>query len=171
MTNIYRYGNIIYTHEKGAVFMKALIFSDSHGSVSDMFSAIEENHDADLIIFAGDVQRDIDEVCDAYPRIPCAVVLGNNDFFVHDVPFDRFFEFGGKKIFLTHGHSYGVKLSPARVIAEAREKGADICIFGHTHSRFFENNDIWVINPGPAGRGYAVLTIDKGEISVDFKDI
>ena len=151
--------------------MKALIFSDSHGSVSDMFCAIEENKEIDLIIFAGDVQRDIEEVMSACPLIPCAVVLGNNDFFVHDVPFDRLFEFGGKKIFLTHGHSYGVKMSPARVKSEARKKNADICIFGHTHSRFIEEDDILVINPGPVHRGYAVLMIDKGKTSVVFKDI
>ncbi len=151
--------------------MKALIFSDSHGYVSDMFSAIDENTDTNLIIFAGDVQRDIDEVCDAYPLIPCAVVLGNNDFFVRDVPFDRFFEFGGKKIFLTHGHSYGVKGSHLRVKLEAKKKRADICIFGHTHRRFFEDDDICVINPGPVSRGYGILTVDNGNISVEFKDV
>lgn len=151
--------------------MKALIFSDSHGSVSDMFCAVEKNKDANLIIFAGDVQRDIEEVMNAYPLIPCAVVLGNNDFFVHDVPFDRFFEFGGKKIFLTHGHSYGVKMSPARVKSEARKKEADICIFGHTHTRFLENDGLLVINPGPVYKGYGILTIENGEISVEFKDV
>ncbi len=151
--------------------MKALIFSDSHGYVSDMFSAIDDNKDTNLIIFAGDVQRDIEEVMDAYPLIPCAHVLGNNDFFVRDVPFDRFFEFGGKKIFLTHGHSYGVKGSTARVKLEAKKKGADICIFGHTHKRFLENDDIWVINPGPVSRGYGILTVDKDNITVEFKDV
>ena len=151
--------------------MKALIFSDSHGSVYNMYSAIEDNKDTDLIIFAGDMQRDIDEICNAYPHIPCAMVLGNNDFLVHNVPFDRFFEFGGKKIFLTHGHSYWVKGSPSKVIMEAKKRGADICIFGHTHVRFLEHNDLWVINPGPALRGYAVLTIHCDDISVEFKDI
>lgn len=151
--------------------MKALIFSDSHGMSSHICWAIEDNPNVDLIIFAGDVHRDIEEVMYIYPRIPCTYVLGNNDFFVHDVPFNRIFDFDGKKIFLTHGHNYSVKTSPRRVVAEAKKCGADICIFGHTHSRYLDCGDICVINPGSARSSYAVLTVEDGIIKVEHKDI
>ena len=106
-----------------------------------------------------------------YPQMPCAYVVRNNDIGVWGEPYDRFFEFGGKKIFLTHGHKYGVKMSPARVVAEAKKKGADICIFGHTHKQYFDSEDIIVINPGGAYKGYGILTIDGDEASVEFREV
>lgn len=151
--------------------MKALILSDSHRDFKSIQAAIDANPDIVQIIHAGDVQRDVEDIMDVYPDIPCAYVLGNNDFNVWDVPYERFFEFCGKKIFLTHGHNYSVKATPVRVIAEAKRRGADICIFGHTHSRFLENNGMWVINPGAAYRSYAILTVDNGEITVEFKEL
>ena len=150
--------------------MKALILSDSHKSFSSVCSAIDRNPDINLIIHAGDVHRDVEDIMDAYPHLPCAYVLGNNDFRVWDVPYDRFFEFGGKKIFLTHGHNYGVKMSPYRVISEAKKRGADICIFGHTHTKYFDEGDIITINPGAATRSYALLTIENGKATVEFKE-
>ncbi|MEE1047632.1 MAG: YfcE family phosphodiesterase [Clostridia bacterium] len=150
--------------------MKALIMSDSHKAFSAVCSVIDANPDINMIIHAGDVHRDVEDIMDAYPMIPCAYVLGNNDFSVWDVPYDRFFEWGGKKIFLTHGHNYGVKLSPARVVKEAKKLGADICIFGHTHTKYFDDNDIIVINPGSVLRSYAILTIENGKAMVEFKE-
>lgn len=150
--------------------MKALILSDSHRCFAGIRNAVEENPDINLIIHAGDVQRDVDEIMETYPQIPCAYVLGNNDYFVHDVPFERIFEFGGKRIFLTHGHKYSVKISTSRVTEAAKHSGADICIFGHTHEQHLSNNGIWLINPGSAARGYALLTIKNGEISAELKN-
>lgn len=150
--------------------MKALIFSDSHGNLNGIFDAIDSNPDVNLIIHAGDVQLDVDDIISVYPNIPCAYVVGNNDYFLRNEPTDRFFEFGGKKIFLTHGHHYSVKMSPHLVTAEAKKRGADICIFGHTHTKHLSNDGIWVVNPGPASMGYAVLQIINGQISVELKE-
>lgn len=151
--------------------MKALIISDSHKDFKSIQTAVDNNSDISLIIHAGDVQQDVEDILCVYPNIPCAYVLGNNDFNIWGVPYDRFFEFCGKKIFLTHGHNYGVKLSNAAVIKEAKNRGADVCIFGHTHSRFLQNDGLLVVNPGPSYRGYAVLSIENGEIKVEFKDL
>ena len=89
--------------------MKALVLSDSHGSFQSIMNAVESEKDISLIIFAGDIQRDADDIAAAYPDIPFEYVLGNNDWYVNDVPYDRLFEFSGKRIFLTHGHRYNVK--------------------------------------------------------------
>lgn len=150
--------------------MQALIFSDSHRDFSCLYDTIIKYPKIDLIIHAGDIHRDVEDIMSVFPRIPCAYVLGNNDYSVWDVPFDRFFEFGGKKIFLTHGHNYTVKMSPSRVIKKAKDMGADICIFGHTHKQYLNNDGILTINPGAAYKGYALLTVDGDDIRAELKD-
>ena len=35
--------------------------------------------------------------------------------------------------FATHGHYYGVSMGEERLKAEARGRGADIVMYGHTH--------------------------------------
>lgn len=150
--------------------MKALVFSDSHGYINTMIKAVEEHGDAALLIHAGDVSRDIDNLLAVYPNLKIETVAGNNEFFC-TLPSDRVFEFGGKRIFLTHGHKYGVKGSLARLKMRAAELGADICIFGHTHTRHLsEENGIYFLNPGAAYRGFAVLTVDNGQIEITEKD-
>lgn len=150
--------------------MKALILSDSHGMVGNLIEAYENEKDIDMVMFLGDMHRDIEEFSFAYPRLTVAEVIGNNDFFEKSVPEDRVFVFGGKKIFMTHGHKYGVKYSTAALLKKAKEEGADICIYGHTHSRDLEEEDgITIINPGSARRSYAVLTVSDN-IKVEFKE-
>ncbi len=152
--------------------MKLLVFSDSHGRIGNMIEAIEREKDFNMVVFAGDVQRDVEELRLCYPRLTIAEVVGNNDFFVKSVPEDRLFEAEGKKIFLTHGHRYNVKYSTVQLLSAAKAQGADIVIYGHTHFRDLDEiGGITVINPGTAVRSYAVLTIEKGEINVEFKDI
>lgn len=156
--------------QKEGVRMKALVLSDSHKNFNSIRRAVEREPDADLLIHAGDVQRDVDDILDAWPELPCEYVLGNNDFCVTGVPSQRLFEFGGKRIFLTHGHMYRVKSSTARLVQKARAMGADICIFGHTHLPCLEEQDgIWVLNPGTAWRSYATIEITDGEVSIQIK--
>lgn len=152
--------------------MKAVLLSDSHGRVGNLIEAVENEKNADMVMFLGDVHRDIEEFMLACPKILVAEVIGNNDFFVKNVPEDRFFEFGGKKIFMTHGHKYNVKFSTAMLVSQGKKFGADICLYGHTHSKDFDEvSGITVINPGSASRSYAVLEIENGEINVEFKNL
>lgn len=148
--------------------MQALVFSDSHRDFSCLYDVITKYPNIDMIIHAGDVQRDVDDIISVFPKIPCVYVLGNNDFSVWNVPYDRVFSFGGKKIFLTHGHNYTVKASPRRVIAKAKSVGADVCIFGHTHVQFLDEGDILTVNPGSARSGYALLTAEDGKVTAEL---
>lgn len=151
--------------------MKAIILSDSHGRVGNLIEAVMNEKDADMVMFLGDVNRDIEEFMLACPKILVADVIGNNDFFVKSVPEDRFFEFGGKKIFMTHGHKYNVRYSTALLAKKGKEMGADICLYGHTHRKDLDEvMGITVINPGTASESYAVLEIENGEINVEFKN-
>lgn len=149
--------------------MKALIFSDSHGFVGAMADYCMSVPEAEYIIFAGDMQRDIEELMKMFPQKNYIYILGNNDFFVSGVPYEKVFTLGGKTIFLTHGHKYGVKMGLSSVSFAAREKNADICIFGHTHSRLLEEADgVTFFNPGSAMSGCGLLEIKDGSFEFKF---
>ncbi len=150
--------------------MKILIFSDSHKSFAPMMRAIEIEKDVNWIIHAGDVQSDVEDLLITYPKTPVAYVKGNNDFFLRDVPEDRFFTLDGVKIFLTHGHNYGVKYSLSALFKKGTELGADICIFGHTHVAVCEKmENITLFNPGSATKSYGVMEINNGEYSLEIR--
>ena len=52
-------------------------------------------------------------------------------------------------IFAVHGHNHGVKYSLETLKKTARNKGANIALFGHTHSRYNEyDNGLYILNPG-----------------------
>lgn len=80
--------------------MKALVLSDSHGSFQSIMNAVESEKDISLIIFAGDIQRDADEHCRRIPLIfHLSMFSATTNWYVNDVPYDRLFEFSGKRIF------------------------------------------------------------------------
>ncbi len=154
--------------------MKAVVLSDSHGSFGELKKAVDaeiKNGGVSMIMFAGDVQRDADAIRREYPRIPVAVVLGNNDWSVRDVPFDVTFTFAGKRVFMTHGHKYHVKYGLNTLLLKAREQGADICVFGHTHRPYLEKvSGVLMLNPGSAWMSYAVLEVDEnGHAKAEIK--
>ncbi len=152
--------------------MKAIIFSDSHRSFNPMVKAIEKEGKVDLIIHAGDVVGDAEDLHIMHPRQAVAYVKGNNDWWDNSAPEDRFFEFDGVKIFLTHGHNYGVKYSLSKLIQKGKKMGADICIFGHTHISHNEMHEgITLFNPGSATKNYGVLDTDKGSFILKICDI
>lgn len=108
---------------------------------------------------------------------PAAIIAGNNDFFC-DLPNERIFTLGGHRIFMTHGHGYFVHSGTLYLKREARKKGADIVMFGHTHKPYMEeDNELLVLNPGslslPRQEGhrptYIVMEIaDDGQISYEL---
>ena len=40
---------------------------------------------------------------------------------------------GKNKLFVTHGHAYGVKSGLGRLAERAKTLGADVVLYGHTH--------------------------------------
>ncbi len=152
--------------------IKALVFSDSHKQFSPMFNAIEKESPINWLIHAGDMHSDVEDLMTAFPKTPFAYVKGNNDFFLPNVPDERFFELEGVKIFLTHGHMFGVKSSLFGLLKKAKELEADLVIFGHTHKAFHEVLDgITLFNPGHARQSYGVLTLSQGTFEIELKEI
>ena len=148
--------------------MKICVFSDSHGDPDHMIEAVRAEK-PDYVFFLGDGERDLQDLGREFPGLPVAAVRGNCDLY-SDLPADLVCAVGGVRIFATHGHRYGVK-TDRRLEAlkyAAKRAGAEVALFGHTHSPCLEEEDgLTVINPGPGGRyrpGYAVLEIEKGRI-------
>ena len=152
--------------------MKAIIFSDSHKSFAPMMTAMENEGPVQQIIHAGDVHSDVEDLGIMYPKAPLAFVKGNNDWWLCDVPEDRIFDFYGIRIFLTHGHNYGVKYSLLPLIKKGMDVGANLVIFGHTHKALNETHQgITLFNPGMATRSYGVLEVLNSDFRVSIKKI
>lgn len=82
---------------------------------------------------------------------------------------ERLTELGGVRILMMHGHTRRVKSGPMAAIYAARECGADILLFGHTHQPVVDRSgDFWVMNPGCIGPGvrrtYGVITLEDGKV-------
>ncbi len=154
--------------------MKFLVFSDSHKSTNGMDKAIELHKDITHIIHCGDVADDCEYLEMVYGKTHAICsVCGNNDFFSR-YPFNRIIKCEGHLIYVTHGHKERVKLDLSFLKSIAMEKGASMCIFGHTHEQFYENDDMHILNPGSIGyikQEYAVVDVNKREIKVSLYKI
>ncbi len=127
--------------------MKILIISDTHGSNQGLEEAIEAHPDIDMLIHLGDGE-DLEEEIHMMVSCPVHMVRGNNDYFC-DLPMEEEFDLAGRHVFITHGHSYGVSLDERTLRQEARARGADIVMYGHTHRPVcHEDKGLLILNPG-----------------------
>ena len=82
----------------------------------------------------------------------------------------------GYHIFITHGHAYYVSMGEERLIQEAKERDADIVMYGHTHRPSCRKDEnLLILNPGsmsyPRQEGrrpsYMLMHIDdQGRVEV-----
>ena len=109
--------------------MDIVVASDTHGRY-DRLAEVMRRTKCSILLFLGDGLRDLNVVRD---DVTLRSVRGNCDFFGADIPEARLEIFGTYRIFMTHGHRYGVKYSLDALIAAAAEEGADVALYGHTH--------------------------------------
>ena len=113
--------------------LTALVISDSHGRADLLLRAYERVR-ADVVLFLGDGQRDLNVIPD---DVTLRTVRGNCDWSnALNAPLVRVEEIGGYRIFMTHGHVQGVKWSIDEAVASAAAAGADVLLYGHTHIPF-----------------------------------
>ena len=132
---------------------KLLVLSDSHGNPRILQSIITSfGPVCDAMCFCGDGIFDLVYALelafndnDFGKKIPPVLyfVRGNGDnststIFTDQrisitVPDFQEFSVAGRKIFLTHGHRYGVYYGLSELRTEAVERGCDIVLYGHTH--------------------------------------
>lgn len=149
-------------------FMRILIMSDSHGDTK-RFDKVIDAFSPHMIIHLGDVEKDVNYLEDVYPQIPLHAVVGNNDPWCRRCA-EKVIEVEGIKIFLTHGHLYGVWDGGCRVAQRAEELGCSVALFGHSHIPVNEVfGTVRAFNPGsisrPRSGGYCVgvMEIENGE--------
>ena len=147
--------------------MNILVVSDSHGKTDNLMRAVELTR-PEYVLHLGDCQRDLERLRQAFPMLPMEGVPGNCDYGSCDQP-ERLTELGGVRILMLHGHTRGVKSDIMRAVWAARECGAQVLLFGHTHQPLVDRSgDFWVMNPGCIGpsprRTYGVITLEDGRV-------
>ncbi len=147
--------------------MTIAVFSDTHGNPNRMLLAIE-HFKPHMVIHLGDGGRDVEKIKTQFPELALKAVKGNCDI-TCSLPVTDMISVNGVNLFITHGHLFGVKQTPAMLISEAVQLGANGVLFGHTHkTQNYQEQGIFVINPGTAGfppmQTFAELTItDDGQ--------
>lgn len=148
--------------------MRILIVSDTHRKNDNYLKVIKKFKNLDMIIHCGDIEGSeyaLSESADC----PVLMVAGNNDFF-SQLPREQEISIENYKVWITHGHNYLVSMGTERIKQEAKIRGVQIVMFGHTHRPCLEQDeDIIALNPGslsyPRQDGhkptYAIMEIDK----------
>ena len=157
--------------------MKILILSDTHRAHKNYNKALENEGGIDMLIHLGDVEGG-EYYIEETAQCPVHMVAGNNDFF-SPLPREEELYIGKKKVLITHGHHYYVSSGNERIAKEAKKRGADIVMYGHTHKPVLEKRDgLLIINPGsisyPRQQGrqatYMIMNVDdENEINIELK--
>ncbi|MFA5561674.1 MAG: YfcE family phosphodiesterase [Eubacteriales bacterium] len=147
--------------------LKILIFSDSHGRTDGMLAALEGHPDATHCFHLGDGYRDAALVAAQRPGILFASVRGNCDGpFAEGAAEEMVLDLGGRRLWLCHGHRYGVKSGTEGLLGRAAEMDASLVLFGHTHRPLEcyvgEPREVYLFNPGSIREGsYGLLRLDR----------
>ncbi len=157
--------------------MKLLVVSDVHGKRDRLSAVMEMHRDADALIFLGDGLSDLFRVGVNDFDFTVFSVKGNCDAFfmgAENVGEELAVTLGGFKIFMLHGHTRGVKHGLDRAIYAAREKNADLLLFGHTHLALEsyindeEQKPLYLFNPGSLGYDGSFGLIEIRESNILF---
>lgn len=144
--------------------MRALVFSDSHGDSGSVNMLLHMHREADVIFFLGDGENDLfsQSNCALIKDRRIVAVCGNCDF-ASQLPKEEVIPFAGKKIYALHGHTKMVKYGLERLMGTSENLGADIVLYGHTHSpRVDYENGIYYMCPGSIHNGsYGIVDIDE----------
>ena len=143
-----------------------VVLSDTHGNrdgIGRLYGVFKE---CDYIIHLGDGALDMSSILEEFPK-KTFVCKGNCD--AVGVPREGILEVDGVKIFECHGDAYSVKREYQKLATAAKEQGAMLAFFGHTHRAEIVCEDgVTLVNPGsmyyPAmlGGTYAYVTIKDG---------
>lgn len=149
---------------------KILIVSDSHGQNDNLRRVVKNMAGTmDRMIFLGDAICS-PEIIEEIAGCPVDQVRGNGDSSIYGIPNSKLIEIGEYKALITHGHQYGVYAGTDTLKQAARENGAQIAMFGHTHQPLIDtSSDVVVLNPGSVSlprqmgreKTYLVMNIEE----------
>lgn len=152
--------------------MKIGILSDTHNIKECIDKTIPYLKDCDLIIHAGDNFAD-SKYIHSITKIGIMAVKGNCDF--DNVEDELLFDIEDKLIFLCHGDKYNVKYGLEKIEAKAKSVGADIVIFGHSHTPLnLKKDNILYLNPGSASlprgvkyKSFYIMNLENNNIEIE----
>ena len=142
--------------------MLIAVISDSHGNRNSISKIKKKISNAQVLIFLGDGENDLNEITEGFTGEVYAV-RGNCDF---DGKYPE------ERIFMCHGHKYGVKYGYNSIYYRGKEVGADIVLFGHSHLPIIEEYDgLILMNPGSISHGMGRFDKTLGYIDlIDNKE-
>lgn len=144
--------------------MRLAVVSDSHHDARCMKKLLAALPKVDGLCFLGDCSSDgaalRDGLAGLQPEAAFYAVAGNNDLSSRD-PREVVLPVGGRRILLTHGHSFRVKYQLDLLTYRALEIQACAALFGHTHCSHVEYaHGVLLLNPGALCNGsYALLEV------------
>lgn len=142
-----------------------LAVSDSHGRLEILKTILKEfGPKADALVFCGDGIEDLNKILneDFIPPVVALVhgngdestmkLIVNNAYYISSeikVPAAVNFNAAGTNILVTHGHMFGVYYGTAGLENHAKETGASLVFYGHSHiADISEQSGFTFINPG-----------------------
>ena len=126
--------------------MRIGVISDTHGNVQVIRRMLAAAEPVDGWLHAGDYSQDARFLAE-WSGVPVTVVAGNCDGRVATLP-DEYVEAGARKIWLTHGHRYGVKQDLSDLLWWARQFEVQAVVFGHTHIPYCRRHgEVLALNP------------------------
>ena len=149
--------------------MKTLVISDTHRKNDNYFEVLRREK-PDLVIHCGDVEGSEYALTEG-AECPVQIVLGNNDFFSY-LPRELELKIGSHKVWVTHGHNYYVSMGNETIKREARARGMEVVLYGHTHRPVIDKEGgVIAINPGsisyPRQEGripsYCIMELDEND--------
>lgn len=122
--------------------MRVGVISDTHGDRHAVERCVAAAQNIDAWLHCGDCASDAE-------LLPNALAVRGNCDGGSLAPSERVAELGGVRIFMCHGHLYGVDYSAYRAALRAEELNCSAVLFGHTHAPLVEAfGAILVMNPG-----------------------
>ena len=140
-----------------------IAMSDSHATTlrelpERLGSALSK---ADIIVHAGDL-TEMSLLLELRATGQTVAVAGNMDSVALKVhlPHRQLFTANGRTVGVAHGS--GAPTGIAQRVRALFPENPDLIVFGHSHVPYSGVVDgVLMVNPGPAGRGYASITIGE----------
>ena len=146
--------------------LKLLVMSDSHRNVGHMLAAVEQER-PDAIVHLGDHISDALELQRRFPDVSFYMVKGNCDPHA-DGKTEMLLILEGVRVFISHGHKYGVKSGLTAFAGAARGNEAALALFGHTHQALLRQEPgLWLMNPGQMQRGSGYAVVSFGVVNIE----
>ncbi|MBQ9133139.1 MAG: YfcE family phosphodiesterase [Clostridia bacterium] len=158
-----------------------LILSDIHAYYRYAVEAVKMHPECRTVLFLGDGCRHLDALREVAPQAAFVAVRGNCDTFLDGVSETELtLEISGHRIFLCHGHTRGVKYGLGGLLSAAKERKADIALYGHTHiahEEYDSESGIYLLCPGSIGAPrdgkftYGLLSLDAKNVLFSVGEI